>query len=127
MTRALPASSSPRGSTLAGFALGLSLLGLPAVASASQTFPGAILEYLQSTGAAPACPPTCLLCHSNPAGGRESVRDSGFTDNLRGQSAVAFNARNRMPPGPLTALDPTTVGPALRALETLDCFTTPGK
>lgn len=106
---------------------GLLSVGLPAVAAASQTFPGAIQDYLMSTGDAPPCAPTCTLCHASPSGGVETVRSAGFTDNLRGQSAVAFNMRNRMPPGALTALDPSTVGPALKALETLDCASAPGK
>ena len=107
--------------------VGLAVAASPTVASASQSFPGAIMEYLESTGDAPPCPPTCTLCHASPSGGVETVRSAGFTDNLRGQSSVAWNARNRMPPGALTALDPTTVGPALKALETLDCASAPGK
>jgi MYXO-CTERM domain-containing protein len=124
----LPALSSPSiRRTLTAFALGLCAAVLPGVARASQSFPGAIQEHLMKTGDAPPCPVSCTLCHTSPAGGVATVRAEGFTDNLRGQSAVAFNNRNRMPPGALTAGDATTVGPALDALEKLDCAAMPGK
>jgi MYXO-CTERM domain-containing protein len=95
-------------------------------ALASESFPGAVQEYLLASGVAPACPPTCTLCHTSPAGGAATVRLEGFTENLRTQSSVGFANRNRMPPRALTALDPSTVGPAIQALETLECTTTPG-
>jgi MYXO-CTERM domain-containing protein len=94
----------------------------PRAVHASESFPGAILEHLTKTGAAPVCAPACTLCHTSPSGGVETVRDDGFTANLRGQSAYAWNVvRMRMPPSQLLAGDPSTVGPALDALEKLPC------
>jgi MYXO-CTERM domain-containing protein len=88
---------------------------------ASESFPGAIQEHLMKTGAAPACAPACTLCHKSPSGGVETVREEGFTLNLRVQSAFAWNQRMRMPPSQLLSGDATTVGPALDALEKLPC------
>jgi MYXO-CTERM domain-containing protein len=123
MKRALaPRSFAP----IAALALGLAAFTLPGVARASQSFPGAIQDWLEKNGGAPPCPVACTLCHTSPAGGVATVRVTGFTDNLRGQSAVGFNMRMRMPPGALTAGDATTVGPALEALATLDCASKPG-
>jgi MYXO-CTERM domain-containing protein len=107
--------------------LGLASLLAAAPAVASQSFPGAIQEHLIATGQAPPCPPTCTLCHQSPAGGADTVRQTGFTENLRVQSAFAWNQRMRMPPAQLLSGDPTTVGPAIDALEKLDCQSLPGK
>jgi len=120
----------PFPSTLLGRLLGLvaslGVFGLVATAQASPTFPGAIIDHLTATGASPACPPTCLLCHTSAAGGVVTVRDMGFTQNLRDQSSVAYNMRGKTPPRPLTQRDDSTVGPALDALEKLDCASMPG-
>jgi MYXO-CTERM domain-containing protein len=114
-------------SLLAATAFGLVSVLSPAPAVASESFPGAMQAYLDGTpGGAPVCPPTCTLCHLSPSGGAETVRQTGFTQNLREQSSLAFVNRNRMPPRPLSQLDPTTVGPAVLALETLDCVLKPG-
>jgi MYXO-CTERM domain-containing protein len=127
MKRATVLGSFGLAPALTAVTLGLSALIAPGVALGSQSFPGAIMEHLTKTGDAPVCPPTCTLCHTSPAGGVATVRAYGFTDNLRGQSSVAWNARNRMPPGPLMAGDASTVGPAIDALEKLDCAAAPGK
>lgn len=111
---------------LLGLAAGIGAFALAATAQASPSFPGAIIEHLSETGDSPACPPTCLLCHTSPSGGKATVRDSGFTQNLRDQSSVAYNARGKKPPLPLTAGDDSTVGPALDALEKLDCYSAMG-
>jgi MYXO-CTERM domain-containing protein len=113
--------SDSMGSYLVAAALGIACSFSTGQAYASESFPGAILEHLSKTGAAPACAPACTLCHKSPAGGVETVRDTGFTAALRGQSAYAWRQRNSMPPGQLLAGDPTTVGPALDALEKLPC------
>lgn len=122
-----PASQRRLGPALSALALGLAAVTLPAVAAASQSFPGAMHEYLADTGDAPSCPPACTLCHTSPAGGAVTVRGVGFTEAIRGQSDVAWRARMQRPPGPLTSGDATTVGPALQALETLVCFDMTGK
>lgn len=113
-------------SLLAAAAFGLVSALSSGSALASESFPGAMQEYLLATGAAPTCPPTCTLCHTSPSGGAETVRESGFTLSIRNQSTVGWRNRGEMPPRPLTGLDPSTVGPALHALETLECSTTPG-
>jgi MYXO-CTERM domain-containing protein len=109
-------------SLLAGTAFGLVSVLSSGSALASESFPGAIQEYLLATGAAPVCPPTCTLCHTSPSGGSETIRFAGFTGNIQTQSSLAWQNRGEMPPRPLTKLEPSTVGPAIHALETLICF-----
>jgi MYXO-CTERM domain-containing protein len=108
------------------FTVGIVSVLSSGTALASQSFPGAMQEYLEGTpGGAPLCPPTCTLCHTSPAGGVETVRETGFTQNIRDQSALAYMMRNMTGPRPLSAAEPSTVGPALQALEKLDCFNSP--
>ncbi len=120
------AFSRTLGARLLCLALGLGALATPVAAQASPSFPGAIMDYLTLTGEAPSCPPACLLCHTSPQGGVLTVRDMGFTRNIRNQSSIGYDLRGRRPPGPLGDADETTVGPALQALETLDCYSDPG-
>lgn len=113
---------SPNVRALRAAALGAATLLASGSALASESFPGAIYDYLIATGEYPTCPPTCTLCHKSPSGGRETIRDTGFTDNLRVQSSYAYNiVRMRMPPQQLLSGDASTVGPALAALEKLPC------
>jgi MYXO-CTERM domain-containing protein len=122
MNRFVPVPARLR-SLVAASTLGLVSVLASGTAVASQTFPGAMQEYLASTpGGAPLCPPTCTLCHTSPSGGSETIRITGFTENLRNQSALAAMMGGTQ----LMAAQPSTVGPAMKALETLDCFTDPG-
>jgi hypothetical protein len=77
------------------------------------------MEYLQSTGEFPSCPPTCLLCHTTPNGGEGTSRPSGFVVTLGEQGGLVMAS--------VVASRPDLIGPALKALETLDCVTMPGK
>jgi hypothetical protein len=63
--------------------LGAAVFSLSGLASASETFPGAVQDYLQKTGSEVDCPVPCTLCHYTPSGGKGTAREEGFTFNLR--------------------------------------------
>jgi hypothetical protein len=97
-----------------GLVAGLLTVFATGVASASESYPGEMLEYLQKKSPDVVCAVPCTLCHKIPRGGIGTLRDSGFIENLRGVAR-------------LRPLDPTAVGPALAALEAnMDCPTAPG-
>jgi hypothetical protein len=91
------------------------LSSLASVAQASTNFPGAVLDYLQKTGSVEVdCAVPCTLCHTSPAGEKTTVRDDGFTYNLRNLASVK-------------AGDVSTIVAALALLErSLDCPLAPG-
>jgi hypothetical protein len=94
---------------------GVLVSSLVNVASASPSFPGAVLDYLQKTGSREVdCAVPCTLCHYTLLGGKGTAREEGFTYNLRNLYSVK-------------EADPSTIAPALAALErSLDCPLAPG-
>jgi hypothetical protein len=100
-----------------GFAIlvGVLVSSLANVASASPSFPGAVLDYLRKTGSGEVdCAVPCTLCHYTLLGGKGTAREEGFTYNLRNLYSVK-------------EADPTTIAPALALLErSLDCPLEPG-
>jgi hypothetical protein len=60
-------------------------------ARASRTYPSQIMSYLEKGDkGVPACPPTCLLCHTSPNGESETVRATGFVETLKAQGEVVM-------------------------------------
>jgi hypothetical protein len=82
-------------------------------AAASETYPGKIMEYLETKGSkvVPPCPVDCLLCHTSPNGGSAFMR-IGLIDNVYLHST---------PEVPFGAGQPSSIIPLFDRLERLPC------
>jgi len=96
----------------------LVVVGWASAASASETYPGQVLDYLEKTKTpekgVPACPPTCLLCHNSPNGEAATVRGEGFVESLKAADEAVKIGSN------------SPIEKALAALENNPCAATPG-
>jgi MYXO-CTERM domain-containing protein len=66
--------------------LGLSVFATAEVASAFPTFPGYLQNTLQME-----CAPTCLLCHTDPEGERDTVKMGAPLGGARGEGVFVQN------------------------------------
>jgi hypothetical protein len=72
------------------------------------------MEYLEKGNkAVPACPVTCLLCHTSPYGGDRTVRTTGFVQTLREQAGVVAP--------PVAVGQGAPIESVLASLETAQC------
>ncbi len=107
--------------------LAFGVLGLGARAQASPSFPGAIQDYLEKTGAYSACPPPCLLCHTSPQGGASTRKDEGVETRTEGALGYGVFLANLSQAGKdagiakIGAGDTASLAAALAALEKNPC------
>jgi MYXO-CTERM domain-containing protein len=98
-------------------------------AAAWPEFPGYLQNILKMD-----CAPSCLLCHTDPEGGRDNVKGTGLTDEIPPnvgfgvfvQNLMIMQDRTKPISGNVTNPPEAALAAAIQGLRTTDCNSTGG-